>query len=376
VLNSIEFDNIQITNLSGRGLIFQAKMGFIDKTGKVYICGAVDYNKKRAIVRAINEYNERLFARYNQDINLSNGKSSRTPILSPALFLQFSQEVRWAKLKNHRFVQVIELVTGNKLLAPADVIFLNYSDSFKSKLTIDATGLASHKKFDNAILSGLFEVIERDQINLFWSIRDYACQKIIGYNKRISKKIGKMLRKEGHKIILLYLDGFRKAGVHVVVACLFDKTGKIIFGSAANDKIRLAIEKSIFECLMLRNTVLEYQQQSNPITNLSLLHVINSYNNSRRVSAYLLRKIKSKIQFSNLSTRKKANFKEIESIFACKIYYYKFAAPQGINVVRVFVPNAQRKPKGFSHNKLIGKRFRFFNDVLHSKVNLFPSPYG
>ncbi|VAW82471.1 hypothetical protein MNBD_GAMMA12-3690 [hydrothermal vent metagenome] len=64
--------------------------------------------------------------------------------------------------------QILSNFAGKKILVPAAYVYLPFQSKTNSLLPSNSTGLACGPSYDDAVLSALFEVVERDAYSLCW----------------------------------------------------------------------------------------------------------------------------------------------------------------------------------------------------------------
>jgi ribosomal protein S12 methylthiotransferase accessory factor len=168
----------------------------------------------KAIGEAIERYCSSLFnVEHTEFISASN---ANFPLLNPASFSLFSStQYRDSKFKYKaftdatkiRWVDCVDLYSGNVVYAPASMVFFPYffdhGNDEQAIVQPVSTGLACHSSFESALLSGIYEVVERDAFTITW-LRGLAPPKI--NIDDLAKNIRKLIERFticGYEIALL-----------------------------------------------------------------------------------------------------------------------------------------------------------------------------
>ena len=374
---------ILLTDLNNSGLLFQAKCGVRIKSGdkeKVMISGAVDPSKKVAIKKATYEFYERLQSVYRgKGITLKSLASIKSNFVSPYTLVKHSREklphihdaVYWAKSRN--------LDTKSFAYIPATSVFSFYNNNADTfQLKIDANGLAAHSSLGNAVLHGFLEVIERDQIQLFWDAVNAPGLQLNGWEGIIDSKIKIFLDRYSYAPTIVYLDEFSKLGLHTVLALLSNEEGKITIGSATDTDVISVIRRAILEGIMLHETVKTCRDKKLPrYPRNSLERVLLGYKNSNRLQKYVSQKIKQRIEVGKILNYTKPRNTVFEKVIG-PAYSYEFPrAANGAHIVRVVVPAAHRRHEPYKNAKQIrSERLLKYLDKYGHEYNNLANPYG
>lgn len=373
----INDDNLVIEDFDDLHLLFQAKRGFYVFYGSqksTIIAGGIATTKQLAIEKANSEFLERIFAIYQKEkLIIANSN-------------EFSAEDKLLVSNNYKYwINAKSFDEKSEILIPAHHVFLKVpKEKLKNLPVIDGSGLASRKTLDKAKIHGLLEVIERDQICLFWDVKNMSALVVLFWERKISKKIVKFLDRHSYKITVLYLDEFQNDKVHTFIAMLENSDGNITFGSASSLNAISGIERAILEAVTLQKTITIFDQKAirhkTEVSRSSTNHVLYAHKNPRVIKKYINNKIAGKIDFSIISKNKneKFNYKNLEKKFRCSFYYYKFpAAPKNQAVVRVIIPTAYRKSNEWPKKKIKNFRLDKYRKRFDSPINkTIPHPYG
>ncbi len=136
---------------------------------------------KGAILAAVGESLERYCSAVIPDnLSLSSYKDLNVKAVHPSKFqfysdYQYTSEnfpfEKFVETSEVVWTEAVELISGSKVCVPAATVYLPYFARHNSETNIWApvsSGLACANSPDKAVLSGLYEVIERDAFMLFW----------------------------------------------------------------------------------------------------------------------------------------------------------------------------------------------------------------
>ncbi|MGO4438279.1 YcaO-like family protein [Rhizobium sp. RAF56] len=167
----------------------------------------------------------------------------------PPAFRQHTQ-IPWVKVTN--------LETGLIACAPAPYCFLSFPYPFKLGFcAADSSGLAAGESREEAIQSGLLELIERDAVAVWW----YNCLRMPSVSvpesqRELLASITRWLKSLGRELYLINLTTDLMAPVVAAVAYSVKGPG-IWIGTAAGLDIHQALESSLGElCQFMTSSLL------------------------------------------------------------------------------------------------------------------------
>ncbi|ANP90586.1 hypothetical protein BA011_32275 (plasmid) [Rhizobium leguminosarum] len=213
--------------------------------------------KNRAFFAAIGEALERLSLRQHQYLGLTAGRyTGKDGELDPNLLLQGIDQLTFPLVRWHEEMEILwhhgsELASGKLCLIPAFSLFPNaaaHTPDGKLLYANTSTGTATSRERNAAILSGIYEVIERDAFVVHWENR-WA-----GIKKPLDSKSIALLRQiesRGFDVSIVALS--TDTGVPVALAAIADKTGyqaAISFGAAARATWEEASFRALEEALL------------------------------------------------------------------------------------------------------------------------------
>jgi ribosomal protein S12 methylthiotransferase accessory factor len=155
---------------------------------------------------------------------------------------------RFSPDSNIPWIEGYELLSGKIVLVPADFV---YYPAFREKPLVSETsnGAAAHTDTVQAILNGLFEVIERDAFLVMWmnrlSMPILDIQSLpFGFNESL-----KLINEWGMRVKLVNLTN--DTNIPTVMAACYnlsrDKYPALVVGTGSHIEPELAIKKALFE---------------------------------------------------------------------------------------------------------------------------------
>lgn len=148
--------------------------------------GGASSHREVALAKAVGEAIERYCsACYDSDeLSLTSYKNASFECIPPEEFALYSDKqytsrgfpyIRFDANTNVRWTHSIDLVTNTTVYVPAAMVYLPYSYSPEGGegqiVQPISTGLACHSSYEQAIISAVCEVIERDSFTITWQAR-------------------------------------------------------------------------------------------------------------------------------------------------------------------------------------------------------------
>ena len=219
-----------------------------------------NFNMEIAKESAIGEAIERYSGRYpNKDIfeaSFTDVKNLNVNFLNPydLLAINDSQIINNPDLEIFDEDKVIkwkegkDLLTNELFLLPDEVVSLHRELGVKNNFIPRMGGIASGRTFEQAITSGLLELLERDATARWWVLGE-PCVELKGSISDIVPLEGMT---DSIQIRIFKLDTFTQSA-STICAVLIDKELDIPFaGFACRTTLKEAIPKAIGECFQLR----------------------------------------------------------------------------------------------------------------------------
>jgi ribosomal protein S12 methylthiotransferase accessory factor len=225
--------------------------------------GGASMNPDIAISKSIGEAVERYCSAIFDADTLPLCSYAEAPFrcASPDSFALYSEEqyarddfrfVPFTKDTPVRWTEMRDLVTGKETFVPAAAVFMPY---FYYQGTGDSpilqpisTGLACHASFENAAISAISEVIERDAVMLTWQAMLSMPQIRIETLSDLNYEMVRRLERNGGKVVMLNIT--MDHGVPTILSVLRgagSASPALIFAGAADPDPEKAVRKSLEE---------------------------------------------------------------------------------------------------------------------------------
>ena len=158
-----------------------AKFGI--RSSDVYASGIDYFSETKAKIKALGEAIERFFSsKYDIKELISNSftklKRKSTRVIDPSLFLAFSKKqikrfeqrgiCLWKEDIPIKWTKATDLFTYEKVLIPAQLVYVPYFINEPLIRLPITTGCASHLRVSEAIYKGICECLERDSFMIYW----------------------------------------------------------------------------------------------------------------------------------------------------------------------------------------------------------------
>lgn len=195
------------------------------------------FNQKRALVKALGEAIERYCLNVVDGKNLTSANISELPIqyIDPFKIPSFSKNQlskkefeRFIFSKNTKFkwVEGYSYTKQKKVLIPAQLVYTSYNllpNEPYIRFPI-STGAAAHTSFNQALYTGICEIVERDSFMIYYL--NTMSAPIIDIHTVRSKEVHRILSMlNRYKLELTVIDMTTDLQIPVYVAILLDKTG-------------------------------------------------------------------------------------------------------------------------------------------------------
>lgn len=377
--------------------------------------GGISMSKTRSIIKAIGECIERYCAFLESDANLDlyanveHLKVNKINYVEPHSLVYFSDDQynlpdfpfeKYLRSDYLYWEKGYNLTKNSETFIPAQKVYLYYKRLYDEKI-MDisvSTGLACGDSFYDAVLSGIYERVERDAFNLTW-----LC-KIPG-RRIVVDEIDNRELKDLYSLIcanilddLYIIDISIDTNIYTILTLLINKhTGSIgaAVACASNLNPEVALFKSLEELmqtykfsysLMYKEWDGEYEDINridiaeledhvryyfNPQKNRNMNFLIN---NEACVNLSALKNYSSKSSYSDLSFCIKCLEKIGIDIIAVDIIK-KEIEDAGLKVVKVLTPGLMDLDVLYSARNLGCKRLENIINKYNLKVNQEPHPF-
>lgn len=223
------------------------------------------YNKSDAILRALGEAIERysLIPRDRNEVKYfrKNLLPQNRMELSNLSILSDKKQFETVDPYPLGWIKSRKIVDNNpknyeEIFIPAQLVFVPYHYKESEPLIQQpiSTGAVFHRNIDNALITGILEVLERDAFVTSYYTHNGRYK--LNLDKITDKDLTSILNELRRNLLEIHLfDISNITNVHIILCLIFDKTNTqplIVSGLGTKFNLKLAIIKSIDEALQLR----------------------------------------------------------------------------------------------------------------------------
>ena len=347
----------EITHLDRIGLPVFSAIRPTSQDGAISIYGGKGISSEHAKASAMMEGFERYSAE-KQDENLVTGtvseissKGNTIDIESLNLPKDFKKEN--IELLNLEWNICHDLISGDDYYVPSNAIYHPYvleDNSCQSLFKSNTNGLASGNSLEEAILHGMFEVIERDA----WSIFELTHKnyKQIDLDSIESETVNDALSKFSENDIKIKLMDFT-ADVNIpTIAASADDTllkdaGLLTLGIGTHLDPEVAVLRALTEVAQSRATQIHGAREDTVRADFARTA---GYERMKRINKYYFQEEDEKIRLSDIENRSTDSItkdidivlEELKSNEIVHMLYYDLTRPElNVNVVRVIIPTME-----------------------------------
>ena len=347
----------EITHLDRIGLPVFSAIRPTSQDGAISIYGGKGISSEHAKASAMMEGFERYSAE-KQDENLVTGtvseissKGNTIDIESLNLPKDFKKEN--IELLNLEWNICHDLISGDNYYVPSNAIYHPYvleDNSCQSLFKSNTNGLASGNSLEEAILHGMFEVIERDA----WSIFELTHKnyKQIDLDSIESETVNDALSKFSENDIKIKLMDFT-ADVNIpTIAASADDTllkdaGLLTLGIGTHLDPEVAVLRALTEVAQSRATQIHGAREDTVRADFARTA---GYERMKRINKYYFQEEDEKIRLSDIENRSTDSITkdidivldELKSNEIEHVLYYDLTRPElNVNVVRVIIPTME-----------------------------------
>ena len=347
----------EITHLDRIGLPVFSAIRPTSQDGAISIYGGKGISSEHAKASAMMEGFERYSAE-KQDENLVTGtvseissKGNTIDIESLNLPKDFKKEN--IELFNLEWNICHDLISGDDYYVPSNAIYHPYvleDNSCQSLFKSNTNGLASGNSLEEAILHGMFEVIERDA----WSIFELTHKnyKQIDLDSIESETVNDAISKFSENDIKIKLMDFT-ADVNIpTIAASADDTllkdaGLLTLGIGTHLDPEVAVLRALTEVAQSRATQIHGAREDTVRADFARTA---GYERMKRINKYYFQEEDEKIRLSDIENRSTDSITkdidivldELKSNEIEHMLYYDLTRPElNVNVVRVIIPTME-----------------------------------
>jgi len=359
--------------------------------GNFAVGGGASIEPNIAMTRAIGECVERYCsAIYNlADLPFTSYKDANFPSVPPSTFATYT-----AEQAQHPFCQYYpleetseiywtatqDLTTGETIYVPAASVYIPYypdkNKGEKPHIFSISTGLACHSSFTEAVIAGIYEVLERDVFMLTWQAMLSPPKIRLDSLSAKNQDLVNRFQSAGREISILNIT--MDTGIPSILS-IQRSTQKVLPALTTSAAVALnpeeAVEKSLEE-LILTDTYMKKLITDTPFrASLEKYYESNDKEDHMRYwcqhefvhQADFLTASEKEINFSELPCFPSNSHEETLKILVNRINTtgYKVLVSNlttedidslGLSVVRVVIPGFQPLTMGYHHRVLGGKR--------------------
>lgn len=276
------------------------------------INSAAGFSLKRAYQAAIGESIERYSSSFQpNDIKYSTFKNLKEEAVDPNQFAFYADEqyldneFPYTKFIKDSFVgwtKAINLFSGKQVYVPAATVYLPYNRNKNEAKIWDcvSTGLACGDNIYDALLRGIYEVIERDAISNMWFNELSMPTLDVESNQKMSTLFHQRI--ELNNCNYHFIDISTETGIYTYFGILEDNNGGALVAASANNNPEKAFQKVMLELSQGRITWKEdfvkrvYRKFKDDFSDIRDFH--------SRVELYTQPKMKKYLNFVYNSTKK------------------------------------------------------------------------
>ncbi|WP_405303971.1 YcaO-related McrA-glycine thioamidation protein [Methanobrevibacter sp.] len=252
--------------------------------------------------------------------------------------------LEWSKSK--------DIISGNEYYIPTNAIFhpYNHENDVNSLFKSNTNGLASGNILEEAILHGMFEVIERDAWSIFeLTHKNYAQIDLDSIESEVINDIIGKFESEGIKIKLM--DFTADIKIPTIAASADDTVtkdaGLLTLGMGTHLDPEVAILRALTEVAQSRATQINGAREDTVRADFSREA---GYERMKRINKYYFKQEENQIKLSDIENRSTSSItKDIEIVKTElmnndieKILYVDLTRPElDVSVVRVVIPEME-----------------------------------
>jgi ribosomal protein S12 methylthiotransferase accessory factor len=245
-----------------------------------------------------------------------------------------------------------DIISGKEYFVPTNAIYHPYThgNDCESLFKSNTNGLASGNILEEAILHGIFEVIERDAWSIFeLTHRNYAQIDLESIESNIVNESIDKFESEGIKIKLM--DFTADVKVPTIAASADDTitkdAGLLTLGMGTHLDPEVAILRALTEVAQSRATQINGAREDTVRADFAREA---GYERMKRINRYYFRDEDEKIELSSIENRATTSItkdleivkEELISNDIDKILYYDLTRPElDVSVVRVIIPEME-----------------------------------
>ena len=347
----------EITHLDRIGLPVFSAIRPTSQDGAISIYGGKGISTEHAKASAMMEGFERYSAE-KQDENIVTGTvseiSSKGNIIDiESLNLPNDFKKENIDTMNLEWNICHDLISGNDFYVPSNAIYHPYvleDNACQNLFKSNTNGLASGNSLEEAILHGIFEVIERDAWSIFELTHKNSAQ--IGLDSIESDVINDALKKfSENKINIKLMDLTADINVPTIAASaddtLLKDAGLLTLGIGTHLDPEVAVLRALTEVAQSRATQIHGAREDTVRADFARTA---GYERMKRINKYYFEDEENKIALSDIENKSTDSITEDIDIVLDElkkneiehVLYYDLTRPElNVNVVRVIIPTME-----------------------------------
>ena len=346
-----------ITNLDRIGVPVFSAIRPTAQEGSVSIYAGKGIGESQAKASAMMEGFERYSAekqsKDNEDILIGTFNDMSNPIELESLILPKSVNINYLKEVKLEWTKMIDIVSEEEYDVPVNLIFHPYipkNNDVEAFVKGNTNGLASGNVLEEAVLHGIFEVVERDA----WSIFEITKKnkKEIDLNNIENDSINDILDKfERESVDINLLDITADIGIPTVAASSDDTILKdaalLTLGVGTHLNPDIAVLRALTEVAQSRATQIHGTREDTARADFMRKA---GYERMKKINRHYFENNDNLIKLSDIENNSTVSIKKdidtciekLNDVGLDKVLFKDLSREEiGVNVVRVIIPNAE-----------------------------------
>ncbi len=309
--------------------------------------------KASAMMEGFERYSAEKQSKDNEDILIGTFNDMSNPIELESLILPKSVNINYLKEVKLEWTKMIDIVSEEEYDVPVNLIFHPYipkNNDVEAFVKGNTNGLASGNVLEEAVLHGIFEVVERDA----WSIFEITKKnkKEIDLNNIENDSINDILDKfERESVDINLLDITADIGIPTVAASSDDTILKdaalLTLGVGTHLNPDIAVLRALTEVAQSRATQIHGTREDTARADFMRKA---GYERMKKINRHYFENNDNLIKLSDIENNSTVSIKKdidtciekLNDVGLDKVLFKDLSREEiGVNVVRVIIPNAE-----------------------------------
>ena len=309
--------------------------------------------KASAMMEGFERYSAEKQSKDNEDILIGTFNDMSNPIELESLILPKSVNINYLKEVKLEWTKMIDIVSEEEYDVPVNLIFHPYipkNNDVEAFVKGNTNGLASGNVLEEAVLHGIFEVVERDA----WSIFEITKKnkKEIDLNNIENDSINDILDKfERESVDINLLDITADIGIPTVAASSDDTILKdaalLTLGVGTHLNPDIAVLRALTEVAQSRATQIHGTREDTARADFMRKA---GYERMKKINRHYFENNDNLIKLSDIENNSTVSIKKdidtciekLNDVGLDKVLFKDLTREEiGVNVVRVIIPNAE-----------------------------------